>query len=207
MSAPAYAHRILSRAAGTEAAVGRPQLPGDAGKVGQVLDDGHLGSGSGGRCGRSLGCRSGVTGGSLDPGPLGEHDRRIADVVDVRVEAGVAEIAQAVADGSVTKRDAIAHLESAAALRAVELDCDAILKGTNVDGVYDKDPNQHADAVRFDRISHDEALRRGLKVMDQTAFALCRDRNMTVVVFDLRVPQNLVGLIEGTVQGTVVSRD
>jgi uridylate kinase len=97
--------------------------------------------------------------------------------------------------------------DSAAALRAIELDCDHILKGTTVDGVYDKDPNKHDDAVRFDRISHDEALRRGLAVMDQTAFALCRDRDMPVVVFDLRVPQNLVGLIQGSVQGTVVSRD
>jgi uridylate kinase len=97
--------------------------------------------------------------------------------------------------------------DSAAALRAIELDCDHILKGTTVDGVYDKDPNKHDDAVRFDRISHDEAIRRGLAVMDQTAFALCRDRDMPVVVFDLRVPQNLVGLIQGTVQGTVVSRD
>ena len=97
--------------------------------------------------------------------------------------------------------------DSAAALRAIELDCDHVLKGTTVDGVYDKDPNKHDDAVRFDRITPDEALQRGLQVMDQTAFALCRDRDMPVVVFDLRVPQNLVGLIQGTVQGTVDSRD
>jgi uridylate kinase len=97
--------------------------------------------------------------------------------------------------------------DSAAALRSIELDCDALLKGTTVDGVYDKDPNRHDDAVRFGRISHDEAIRRDLQVMDQTAFALCRDRGMRVVVFDLRVPQNLVGLIEGTVAGTVVTRD
>ena len=80
-------------------------------------------------------------------------------------------------------------------------------KGTTVDGVYDKDPNRHDDAVRFDQISYDEAIRRDLKVMDQTAFALCRDQGMRVVVFDLRVPQNLVGLIQGTVAGTVVTRD
>ncbi|RKZ13872.1 UMP kinase [bacterium] len=97
--------------------------------------------------------------------------------------------------------------DSAAALRAIELDCDAVLKGTTVDGVYDKDPNRNDDAVRFDRITHDEAISRGLQVMDQTAFALCRDRSMPVVVFDLRLPQNLVGLIDGTVQGTVVTRD
>lgn len=97
--------------------------------------------------------------------------------------------------------------DSAAALRSIELDCDAILKGTNVDGIYDKDPNQHPDAVRFDHLTHDEAIQRGLQVMDQAAFALCRDRGMRVVVFDLRVPQNLVGLIDGTVRGTVVSQD
>ena len=68
-------------------------------------------------------------------------------------------------------------------------------------------PFSHADAVRFDQISHDEAIGRNLQVMDQTAFTLCRDRGMRVVVFDLRVAQNLVGLIEGTVTGTVVTRD
>ena len=94
--------------------------------------------------------------------------------------------------------------DSAAALRAIELDCDALLKGTMVDGVYDKDPNRHDDARRFDALSYDEVLRRDLKVMDQTAFALCRDNGMKLVVFDLRTPGNLVELLEGRLQGTVV---
>ena len=94
--------------------------------------------------------------------------------------------------------------DSAAALRAVELRCDALLKGTMVDGVYDKDPNRHADAVRFDRIGFDEVIRRDLKVMDQTAVALCRDNGMPVVVFEMKTPDNLVEFLQDRVQGTVV---
>ncbi len=94
--------------------------------------------------------------------------------------------------------------DSAAALRAIELDCDAVLKGTLVDGVYDKDPKKHADARRFDTIGYDEILARQLQVMDLTAIALCRDQGMQVVVFDIRDPRNLVGLIEGRIAGTVV---
>lgn len=97
--------------------------------------------------------------------------------------------------------------DSAAALRAIELDCDAVLKGTMVDGVYDKDPHRHPDAVRFDALSYDEVLRRGLGVMDLTAVALCRDQDMRLVVFDMRDPQNLVGLLEGSIAGTVVGRN
>ncbi len=95
--------------------------------------------------------------------------------------------------------------DSAAALRAIELECSAVLKGTMVDGVYDKDPHQHPDAQRFDRLSFDEVLRRDLRVMDQTAFALCRDHDMTVVVFDYRDPSALVAVVEGRLSGTVVS--
>jgi uridylate kinase len=97
--------------------------------------------------------------------------------------------------------------DSAAALRAIELDCDAVLKGTMVDGVYDKDPKQHADAVRFDKISYSEVLQRELRVMDLTAIALCRDQGMKVVVFDIRDPRNLVGLLDGAIAGTVVGDD
>lgn len=97
--------------------------------------------------------------------------------------------------------------DSAAALRAIELECDAMLKGTMVDGVYDKDPHRHPDAQRFDALSYDEVLRRGLEVMDHTAIALCRDSNMKVVVFDLRRPANLVEFLEGRIAGTIVARD
>lgn len=97
--------------------------------------------------------------------------------------------------------------DSAAALRAIELNCDAVLKGTMVDGVYDKDPHQHEDAQRFESLTYDEVLRRDLKVMDQTAIALCRDHDMPVVVFDVRQPGNLVDVIEGTLSGTIVTRN
>lgn len=94
--------------------------------------------------------------------------------------------------------------DSAAALRAIELRCDALLKGTMVDGVYDKDPNRHPDATRFDAISFDEVIRRDLKVMDQAAVALCRDNAMPVVVFEMKTPDNLVDFLQDRMQGTVV---
>ena len=95
--------------------------------------------------------------------------------------------------------------DSAAALRGIELECDAVLKGTMVDGIYDKDPHRFDDAQRFASISYDEVLRRDLKVMDQTAFALCRDHEMPVVVFDFRDHGNLLKVVEGSVAGSVVS--
>jgi uridylate kinase len=95
--------------------------------------------------------------------------------------------------------------DSAAALRAIELSCDAVLKGTLVDGVYDKDPRRHPDAKRFDRLGFDEVLRRDLRVMDQTAFALCRESGMPVVVFDYREPGHLLALLEGRITGTLVT--
>jgi uridylate kinase len=95
--------------------------------------------------------------------------------------------------------------DSAAALRALELACDVVLKGTMVDGVYDKDPRRHQDAVRFDQLSYDEVLRRDLQVMDQTAIALCRDHGMDVMVFDITRPRNLVSVVEGSLTGTLIS--
>ncbi len=94
--------------------------------------------------------------------------------------------------------------DSAAALRSIELECNVLLKGTTVDGVYDKDPNRHSDAVRFDSLSFDEVLRRNLQVMDQTAFALCRDAKMKVMVFDLTRPENLLKVLDGSMTGTIV---
>lgn len=94
--------------------------------------------------------------------------------------------------------------DSAAALRSIELRCDALLKGTMVDGVYDRDPNRHADAVRFDTITFDEVIQRNLAVMDQPAIALCRDNAMPVVVFEMKSTENLVEFLQDRVQGTVV---
>jgi uridylate kinase len=94
--------------------------------------------------------------------------------------------------------------DSAAALRAIELEAEIVLKGTMVDGVYDRDPKQHPDAVRFDALSYDEVIRRDLRVMDQTAVALCRDHGMKVMVFDVTEPTNLVRVVEGSLEGTLI---
>ena len=75
--------------------------------------------------------------------------------------------------------------DTAATLRANEMHCEAIFKGTQVDGVYDKDPKGHSDAIRYDRVSYDEVLQRNLKVMDASAIALARDNNLPIIVFSL----------------------
>jgi uridylate kinase len=97
--------------------------------------------------------------------------------------------------------------DTAAALRANEMACEAIFMGKNgVDGVYDKDPRQHADARRYDRISYDEALARNLKVMDTSALALARDNNLPIVVFNLDEPSGFSGVMAGQGTYTVVHR-
>ncbi len=94
--------------------------------------------------------------------------------------------------------------DSAAALRAIELEAEIVLKGTLVDGVYDRDPRTHPDARRFESLSFDEVIRRDLKVMDQTAIALCRDQGMRIMVFQITEPDNLVKVIRGELRGTVI---
>ncbi len=94
--------------------------------------------------------------------------------------------------------------DTAAALRATEIDADIIFKATNVDGVYDKDPRKHADAVRYDEVSHDEVLRLNLGVMDATAAALCRDNHISVAVFSIEDPSNIIRLACGEKVGTIV---
>lgn len=94
--------------------------------------------------------------------------------------------------------------DSAAALRAAELGCDVVLKASNVDGVYDKDPRQHPDARRYDTLTFDEALARDLKVMDATAFAICREQDVPIVVFDVSEPQNLLKVLDRSLPGTLV---
>lgn len=79
--------------------------------------------------------------------------------------------------------------DTAAALRAAEINADVIFKATNVDGVYDKDPNRFADAVKYDELTHTEVLAKGLKVMDSTAASLCRDNNIPILVFNLNDPE------------------
>jgi uridylate kinase len=95
--------------------------------------------------------------------------------------------------------------DTVGAQRALEIGCDVLLLGkSGVDGVYDADPRKVPDAVKFDHISYDEVLRRGLQVADQTAFSLCRDNNMPIVVFEL-ADGNIARVIRGEKIGTLVS--
>ena len=95
--------------------------------------------------------------------------------------------------------------DSAASLRAIEIDADVILKGTRVDGIYDADPEKHPDAKRFETISFDEVFSRGLQVMDMTAFTLCNENNLPIVVFDMNRSGNLLRLVDGEDVGTLVT--
>ena len=94
--------------------------------------------------------------------------------------------------------------DTAAALRSVEINADALLKATNVDGVYDKDPNKFDDAVKFDTVSFQEVITRDLKVMDSTAFSLCKDNDMPIIVFNLNDPDNILRVVNGENIGTTV---
>jgi uridylate kinase len=94
--------------------------------------------------------------------------------------------------------------DSGAALRAIEIGADLLLKATKVDGVYDKDPNKYSDAVRFDTLSYDEVIRRGLEVMDTAAFALARDSDLPLRVFDMGQPGELLKILHGENIGTLV---
>ncbi len=97
--------------------------------------------------------------------------------------------------------------DTAAALRAMEIQADVLLKATRVDGVYDKDPHKHADARRYDKVSFDVALKDDLKVMDSTAFALCRDNAMEIVVFELATRGNIQRVVCGEPIGTAIVKD
>ena len=122
-----------------------------------------------------------------------------------------------------TARDAVKHLndgevvifgcgtgcpffstDTAAALRAAEIEADVIFKATNVEGVYDKDPNKYSDAVKYDTLTHSEVLSKGLKVMDSTAASLCRDNSISILVFNLEDPENIIRALNGENIGTLV---
>ncbi len=95
--------------------------------------------------------------------------------------------------------------DTAAALRAVEIKADVLLKGTRVDGVYSADPEKVKDAIRFDEITFDLAYKKNLKIMDLTAFTLCRENNLPIVVFDMNLQGNLLKIVRGERIGTIVS--
>jgi uridylate kinase len=96
--------------------------------------------------------------------------------------------------------------DSGAALRAAEMGCDALLKGTSVDGVYDSDPKSNPDAKRFDTVDYDTVLADNLKVMDASAVALCRDNDIPIVVFSIREKGNLARLLAGEGVSTIVQK-
>ncbi len=94
--------------------------------------------------------------------------------------------------------------DSGAALRAIEIGADLLLKATKVDGVYDRDPKKHSDAVRFEELDHDEVIARDLQVMDTAAFALCRDSELPLRIFDMGQPGQLLKILRGEHIGTLV---
>ncbi|MFC4634712.1 UMP kinase [Dokdonia ponticola] len=95
--------------------------------------------------------------------------------------------------------------DSAAVLRAIEIEADVILKGTRVDGIYNADPEKDSDAVKYDHISFDDVLRKGLKVMDTTAFTLSQENELPIIVFDMNKPGNLLRVVTGEQIGTTVN--
>lgn len=95
--------------------------------------------------------------------------------------------------------------DSAAVLRAIEISADVILKGTRVDGIYSSDPEKDRDAIKFDFISFDDVLRKGLKVMDTTAFTLSQENELPIIVFDMNKKGNLMKVVSGESIGTKVN--
>lgn len=95
--------------------------------------------------------------------------------------------------------------DSAAVLRAIEIEADVILKGTRVDGIYNTDPEKDSNAVKFNSISFDDVLKKGLKVMDTTAFTLSQENNLPIIVFDMNTPGNLLKVVSGENIGTEVN--
>lgn len=140
--------------------------------------------------------------------------------VDTRVQSaiGVLQVAE-----SFIRRRAMRHLEkgrvvlfaagtgnpyfttdTAAVLRGLEIEADVLLKATKVDGIYDKDPKKYADAVRFERLDYSEAISRRLAVMDQTAFTMCREHDLPIIVLDLKCPGAILRAVMGEREGTLV---
>jgi len=94
--------------------------------------------------------------------------------------------------------------DTASALRAIELGANVLLKGTRVDGVYTSDPEKDPSATKFDTISFEEVIARRLKVMDSTAFTMCRENNMPIIVFNMNKPGNLMEVVRGNKTGTLI---
>lgn len=97
--------------------------------------------------------------------------------------------------------------DSASALRAVEISADVLMKGTRVDGIYSADPEKDPNAVKYKSITFDEAYSKNLKIMDMTAFTLCKENNLPILVFDMSIPGNLFKAVMGEDVGTIVKAD
>jgi uridylate kinase len=95
--------------------------------------------------------------------------------------------------------------DTAASLKAKELNCDVLIKATKVDGIYDKDPNKYQDAVRYERVTFDEVIEKKLEVMDATAFTMCRDFNIPIIVTDIMKQGTLTEIIKGKAEGTIIT--
>jgi uridylate kinase len=94
--------------------------------------------------------------------------------------------------------------ETAGSLRAIEINADVILKGTRVDGIYNADPEKDKEAKRYERLTFNEVISQGLKVMDMTAFTLCQENNLPIIVFDMNKAGNLLDVVSGKKVGTIV---
>ena len=95
--------------------------------------------------------------------------------------------------------------DSAASLRAIEINADVVLKGTRVDGVYSADPEKDPDAIKYSNLTFQEAYERGLNIMDMTAFTLCHENNLPIIVFDMNKNGNLLDIVQGREAGTLIN--
>ncbi len=95
--------------------------------------------------------------------------------------------------------------DSTASLRAIEIMAEVVLKGTRVDGVYTSDPEKNPDATRYENLSFQEAYEKGLNIMDMTAFTLCQENNLPIIVFDMNQPGNLMEIMKGNKKGTLIN--
>jgi uridylate kinase len=95
--------------------------------------------------------------------------------------------------------------DTAAVLRALEIEANVIMKATRVDGVYDKDPEQNPDAVRFDHLNYNQVLQQNLRVMDASAISLAREEKLPILVFNMRIPGNIVRAVSGEDMGTLIT--
>ena len=95
--------------------------------------------------------------------------------------------------------------DSAAALRASEINADAVIKGTRVDGIYTSDPEKDPSATKYDQLSFEDALKQKLNIMDTTAFTLCQENNLPIIVFDMNKPGNLLKIMQGEEAGTLIN--